>query len=136
MSAHTNLIAITLGFTLLITRTQALPSPASVRVQDSFGDNGWSTESVLGLIAIIVAILCCGMGMLWPSLLRCLRLRRARSAALPQTQVMRRRYPIDGYTTHTRQDNSSWQRQISGVRLVIYSVNVHQIELGLGRASR
>lgn len=59
----------------------ALPTGVSTQEQDKEASTGWSTEAILALVGIVVALLCCAIGLTWPSCRRALTLRRIRRAA-------------------------------------------------------
>lgn len=56
----------------------ALPTTMSTVNQDQHSDDTWSTEAILGLIAVVISVLCCAVGLAWPSIRRRFRLRRTR----------------------------------------------------------
>lgn len=59
----------------------ALPTEEPTQDQDKEEVTGWSTEAILGLVCIFIAILCCAIGLGWSSHRRKLMLRRNRTTA-------------------------------------------------------
>ncbi|KAF2622620.1 hypothetical protein BU25DRAFT_206875 [Macroventuria anomochaeta] len=66
---------------LLAYRAHALPTTKPTQIQDTETTNNWSIEAILGLISVFVALLCCAIGLVWPSCRRRLTLRRIHAAA-------------------------------------------------------
>ncbi|KAH6618540.1 hypothetical protein C7974DRAFT_400329 [Boeremia exigua] len=60
---------------LLSTSIHALPTTNPPQSQDNFLNNPWSTEAILGLTAIVVAVICCVVSLAWPTICRRFRWR-------------------------------------------------------------
>ncbi len=73
-------IAFLLFPVLLFTRIHALPT-TSTQTEVDLPDNSWSIEAILGLAAIVVAVICSAAGIAWPGLYRQIKSRRAHTSS-------------------------------------------------------
>ncbi|KAH6618541.1 hypothetical protein C7974DRAFT_378732 [Boeremia exigua] len=69
---------------LFSTHTYALVTTTPLQSQDN-SDNPWSTEAILGLAAIVVAVICCIVSLACPTVFQRYRWRRASQSLLPQS---------------------------------------------------
>ncbi|KAH6618549.1 hypothetical protein C7974DRAFT_440850 [Boeremia exigua] len=75
---------------LLSTPVHALPTTTTPpQSRDSNPSNtSWSTEAILGLTAIVVAVICCAVSLAWPTIYRRSRWRRASRSLLPHAAYL------------------------------------------------
>lgn len=66
---------------LSIHYTHALPTEIPMQGQHRAATNGWSVEAIIAIVGVFVALLCCAIGLAWPSCRRRLMLRRICAAA-------------------------------------------------------
>ncbi|KAJ4994380.1 hypothetical protein SVAN01_00209 [Stagonosporopsis vannaccii] len=119
-------------FILWFTCTYAFPTRGTEDTLSKSSKGSWSTEAILGLIAVIVAVLCCAASLAWPEIYWRIRLRDTRNTSPSQPVLLQNTH----HSAHTNPplpfDQVPWQQRSVNAHHHHYYVRVDRAEIRMG----
>ncbi|KAJ4994381.1 hypothetical protein SVAN01_00210 [Stagonosporopsis vannaccii] len=121
-------------FSLHIQQIQALPTDALTQKQDaSSATSKWSTEAILGLVGVLIALLCCAVGLTWPSCRRRILRWGGRIRAIPSPAQDDQGTQLLNHMSPSLRDSDFPQQQVLRNHHHHYYVYANRVDFGLGR---